>query len=74
MKQKDKNMDPKVSWKTLEKNLTDFSPATNICKVCTQEKFQIVLNPILSSLNHRTEMFSAWKQKPIYLIGDQTWK
>ena len=68
--QKDKNMDPKVSWKILGKNVPDFSPVTNICRLCTREKFQIVLNPIVASLNHHIEIFSACRHKPIYLIGD----
>jgi hypothetical protein len=68
--QRDKQMDPKLSWKFLEKNVPDFNPVSGICKLCTREKFQIVLNPGVASLNHRTEMFSCCRHKPLYLIGD----
>ena len=42
--QRAKQMDPKVSWKFLEKNVPDFNPVSGVCKLCTREKFQIVLN------------------------------
>ena len=68
--QRDKKMDPKVSWKILEKNVPDYNPVTNICRLCTREKFQIVLNPSVASLNHRNEIFSSCRHKPLYLIGE----
>ena len=69
-KKVDEGKDPKVSWKFLEKDIPDFNPVTGLCKLCTREKFQIVLNPSVATLNHRTEMFAYCRHKPLYLIGD----
>ena len=49
--QRDKNLNPQVAWKFLERNVPDFNPITGICKLCTREKFQIVLNPSAATLN-----------------------
>ena len=68
--QRDKQNNPVISWKYLEKNIPDFNPVTGLCKLCTREKFQIVLNPSVASLNHRTEMFASCRHKQFYLIGD----
>ena len=69
-KKVDEGGEPKVSWKFLEKDVPDFNPVTGLCKLCTREKFQIVLNPSVATLNHRTEMFAYCRHKPLYLIGD----
>jgi hypothetical protein len=68
--ERDKQMDPKVSWNFFEKNVPDSNPVSGLCKLCTREKFQIVLNPGVAWLNHRTEMFAYCRHKPLYLIGD----
>ena len=68
--QRDKQMNPLISWKYLEKNIHDFNPVTGLCKLCTREKFQIVLNPSVASLNQRTEMFASCRHKEHYLLGD----
>ena len=34
-------LNPKVAWTFLEKNVPDFNPVTEICILCTREKFQI---------------------------------
>ena len=69
-KKRDEGLNPKVSWKILEKNLPDFNPVTGLCKLCTREKYQIVLNPSVASLNIRTEVFSCCRHKPTYLISE----
>ena len=61
--QKDKQMNPVINWKYLEKNINDFNPVTSLCKLCTKEKFQIVLNPSVAPLNHRIEIFAASRHK-----------
>ena len=68
--QTDEGKDPKVSWKFLERNLPDFNPITGNCHLCTREKFQIVLNPSVATLNHRTEIFSCCRHRSTFLIGD----
>jgi hypothetical protein len=58
-RKRDEGKNPKVSRKFLEKNVPDFNPVTEICKLCTREKFQILLNPAVATLNHKTEIFSS---------------
>ena len=67
---RDQGKDPVVTWKYLEKNIPDFNPVTGLFRLCTREKFQIVLNPSVATLNHRMEVFSCCRHKPNYLIGD----
>ena len=66
----DEGLDPKVSWKYLETNIPNFNPITGICQLCTREKFQIVLNPEVATLNSKTEMFSSCRHRPQYSIGE----
>ena len=68
--QRDRGKDPVVTWQYLEKNIPDFNPVSGLCKLCTREKFQIVLNPSVATLNHRTEMFASRRHKRSYLFGD----
>ena len=62
--------EPKIKWRYMERNIQDFNPVTGICRLCTREKFQIVLNPSVASLNQRTEMFSSCRHRDFYLLGD----
>ena len=62
--------EPKVTWRILEKNVPDFNPVSGTCQLCTREKFQIVLNPGLATLNHRNEIFSCCRHRLTFLIGD----
>ena len=68
--QSDRGKNPVVMWQYLEKNIPDFNPVSGLCKLCTREKFQIVLNPSVASLNHRTEMFAPCRHKRSYLFGE----
>ena len=69
-RKKDEGLNPEVSWKYLETNIPDFNPITGKCKLCTREKFQIVLNPEVATLNSKTEIFSSCRHRPQYLIGE----
>ena len=66
----DEGLDPTVDWRFLEKNVPDFNPITEICRLCTREKYRIVLNPELATLNMRTEIFAHCRHKATYIIGD----
>ena len=48
---RDKEVNPVVTLRYLEKHILYFNPVTGICKQCTREKFQIALNPSVASLN-----------------------
>ena len=49
---------PTVKWKVLERNIPTFNPVTRKCNLCTREKFNIIFNTQLCSLNSRQEMFA----------------
>ena len=61
---------PKVSWRILEKNVSDFNPITGVCRLCTREKYRIVLDPSSATLNKRTELFAQCRHKNAYLIEE----
>ena len=69
-RKKDEGLNPKVTWKYLETNVPDFNPVTATCKLCTREKFQILLNPTVATLNLKTEIFSSCRHRLPYIIGD----
>ena len=62
-KEKEGGKDPKVEWKILEKNLQTFNPVTDICRLCTREKFNIVMKPEKATLNSRQEIFGHCRHK-----------
>ena len=61
---------PKVKWRILEKNISDFNPITGVCRLCTREKYRIVLEPSSATLNKRTELFAQCRHKNSYLIEE----
>ena len=66
---KDENGEnPVVSWKILESNIHTFNPVTKSCKLCLREKFNIVLNPHLATLNSRHEIFAHCRHMGSKLI------
>ena len=67
--EKEQGRDPKVEWKILEKNIPTFNPVTGLCKLCTREKYNIVMNPQLATLNSRQEIFAHCRHKQSKLIG-----
>ena len=69
-KKRDEGLNPTVSWKYLETNVPDFNPVTETCKLCTREKYQILLNPSVATLNLKTEIFSSCRHRLSYIIGD----
>jgi hypothetical protein len=69
-RQRDQGLNPEIEWKILEKNVADFNPITGLCRLCTREKYQIVLNPSVASLNSRTEVFAQCRHRALYLMGE----
>ena len=61
---------PLVKWRILENNVRDFNPITGVCRLCTREKYRIVLEPSLATLNRRTELFAPCRHKAAYLFED----
>ena len=66
-KLKSENINYNISWKIIDRGKS-FSPITNICQLCTKEKFHIIFHPELSSLNSRNELFSSCRHKMKQLL------
>ena len=62
---------PKVSWTIIESNIPTFNPVTKSCKLCLREKFNIVLNPHLATLNSRNEIFAHCRHMGSKLIDQK---
>ena len=69
-KQRGKGLTPTVQWRILERNVADFNPIRGTCRLCTREKYRIVLEPSSATLNKRTELFTPCPHKAAFLIGD----
>ena len=52
-KSKEDDLEPKVSWKILEKCHT-YNPITDTCQLCIREKFYIIHKSELATLNKRS--------------------
>ena len=68
-KQVEAGGDPTVSWKVVEANIPIFNPVTKTCRLYLIDKFNIVLNPHLATLNSRQEMFAHCRHIITKLIG-----
>ena len=66
-KEKEDGEDHDVSWKILEANISTFNPVTRTCNL--REKYNIVFNPHLVSLNSRHEIFAHCRHMDSKLIG-----
>ena len=67
-KEKHLGRDPSITWKFLERNVPVFNPITNKCRLCLREKYNIVLNQNLASLNSRNEIFGHCRHMLATLI------
>ena len=67
IKRKDEDYD--IKWKIIEKSKS-FNPVTNICNLCTTEKFHIIFNPEQGSLNKRDEIKSHCRHKKPLLLDN----
>ena len=48
-------VDFKIQWKIIDKSRT-FSPVTGVCALCVLEKYYIIFQPELASLNKNDEI------------------
>ena len=63
-----KNIEPKVTWKILDR-APSYSPITDVCRLCCKEAYYIIFEPHLAQLNSRSELFSScMHKKPNLLI------
>ena len=64
---KDEGVEPEIEWKIL-KRAGHFSPVTNKCNLCIEEKFQILFKNSTCTLNKRNEIFSNCRHKESRLL------
>ena len=56
-----------ISWKLVCKSTT-FSPVSNVCNLCTIEKYFIVYHPEMATINSRTELINNCRHKSSVLL------
>ena len=66
-KLKSKNIKYSVTWKRIDRGFP-FSPVTNECHLCTKEKFNILFQPELATINSRSEMYASCAHKKSVLL------
>ena len=66
--EKEAARNPIVKFKYLETNIRTFNSVTKDCRLCLREKFNIIFNPQLASLNERTEVFAHCRHMRFELI------
>ena len=66
-KLKDRNLDFDIKWKLMAR-ATPFSPITNVCNLCTREKYFILFRPETATINSRNEINSHCRHKQSMLL------
>ena len=56
-----------IKWKKIT-SAKPFNPVTNICNLCTAEKYLIIFKPELGSLNQRDEIRNHCRHKKGLLL------
>ena len=64
---KDEGRNFTISWKTLA-TLPSYNPSTNSCRLCLTEKYTIMHQPELATINQRDEFFTACRHKEAKLL------
>ena len=67
---KEANIGYSIRWKILKK-CKAYSNKTKRCNLCLYEKFIIIYQPKLSSLNSRNELISTCRHRKKFLLGSQ---
>ena len=64
---KDQGKDYSLSWRQLA-ILPTFNPSTNSCRLCLSEKFVIMHQPELATINQNDEFYTACRHKQAKLL------
>ena len=56
-----------VRWKILQQHTT-FNPTNNSCRLCLSEKFTIMFQPEMATLNQRDEFYTPCMHKQNKLL------
>ena len=61
-KLQDKGSAYTITWQILSRAST-FNPTTGMCRLCLKEKYLIMFNPAMASLNMRSEVYSSCRHR-----------
>ena len=64
---KDQNIDFSISWRIL-KHANPYSNKSNRCNLCLNEKYFIIFQPEMASLNRRNELVTACRHSSKFLL------
>ena len=64
---KRRNIDHDIKWKILDRGKS-FSPVSNICNLCTKEKYFIIFEPEKATLNRKDELNNTCLHKNSVLL------
>ena len=64
---KDQGRDFSINWRTLA-TLPTFNPTTNSCRLCNVEKYTIMHQPELATINQHDEFYTACRHKEAKLL------
>ena len=66
-KLKDEGREFDVRWKILQQHTT-FNPTTNSCRLCLSEKYTIMFQPEMATLNQKGEFYTPYMHKQKKLL------
>ena len=61
-KLKDEGREHNVRWKIIQQHST-YNPTTNACRLCLSEKYTIMFQPELATINKRDEFYTPCMHK-----------
>ena len=64
---RDEGIEVDTTWKILER-ARPFSPISGLCNLCTTEKYYLIFEPELGSINKREEINNYCKHKTPILL------
>ena len=59
---KNKNKNYNIKWSIIDR-AKNFNPATKKCRLCLKEKYYIIFQPDVATLNQRSELFSLCRHR-----------
>ena len=66
---KRKNIDYNIDWKLITR-AKPYNPVTELCQLCTAEKYYIIYKPEFASLNKRDEIKNHCRHKKSLLLDN----
>ena len=67
----DEGINHDISWKIIDR-AQDFNPITRKCNLCLKEKFHIIFQPEVATLNYISELFSTTCKHRLRLLLSNT--